>query len=532
MAATVPPKQATIRDDCGGVCLKIASIHLQNFKRFTDLKIQNIPAAAKLVVLLGPNGCGKSSVFEALHYQSYPYRQLGQPSDPDYYSKIPVQGRRSDQIDITFHDASQSDSDMGKAIYVRTAYRNTPDISVNSIQRMPSVIQEVRFNSMIENDDAASGNYQRLISNALERAFKKEDRSKTLEQFQDETLGEIQDAMRRLFPALILNSLGNPLSDRTFTFDKGTSSSFLYKNLSGGEKAAFDLLLDIFVKRVEYDDTVFCIDEPEAHMNPRLQGNLLGELFRLMNDESQLWIATHAIGMMRKALQLYEQHGEEVVFLDFSDGNFDSPEIIEPKKPDRGFWERTHEVALDDLAALVVPDQIVICEGKHGNKGFDAECYNQIFSEEFPDTKFIAGGGKRELRNYISVIDAVAKGVTVFGLRDRDQATIGEVNQWKQEGIKVLEKTQIEDYLLADDVLHALCQDNEHCAGKADELMGLRNSTSNIKEASEKIRRKIIDWGGDGVGETRGGFLCDTIAPLIKPRMSTYDELKQIIFGE
>ena len=47
--------------------MKIASIHLQNFKRFTDLKIQNIPATAKLVVLLGPNGCGKSSVFDALH---------------------------------------------------------------------------------------------------------------------------------------------------------------------------------------------------------------------------------------------------------------------------------------------------------------------------------------------------------------------------------------------------------------------------------------------------------------------------------
>ena len=47
----------------------------------------------------------------------------------------------------------------------------------------------------------------------------------------------------------------------------------------GGEKAAFDLLLDIFVKKAEYNDTVFCIDEPEAHMNPKLQGKLLEELF-------------------------------------------------------------------------------------------------------------------------------------------------------------------------------------------------------------------------------------------------------------
>ena len=56
--------------------MKIQSIHLQNFKRFTDLKIQNIPAIAKLVVLLGPNGCGKSSLFDAFHYKSYEYRQM------------------------------------------------------------------------------------------------------------------------------------------------------------------------------------------------------------------------------------------------------------------------------------------------------------------------------------------------------------------------------------------------------------------------------------------------------------------------
>ena len=513
--------------------MKIASIHLQNFKRFTNLKIQNIPATAKLVVLLGPNGCGKSSVFEALHKTDYFYKWSGTVENSSYYPKVDTQ---PENRDIKFHNPVQSE--MKKAIYVRTAYRNDPEINVESIQRLPPAIQEQRFVNVIENDAAATSNYQRLISNAVERAYIKEDRLKTLGEFQDETLGEIQDAMRRLFPDLILNSLGNPLRDESFTFDKGTSSGFRYKNLSGGEKAAFDLLFDIFVKRVEYDDTVFCIDEPEAHMNPRLQGDLLEELFRLINDRSQLWIATHAIGMMRKALQLYEQHGEKVIFLDFDDNrgdrDFDSQEvvIIEPEKPDREFWERTHEVALDDLAALVLPDQIVICEGENAEKGFDAECYNQIFSEEFPNTKFISGRGKKELRNYILVVGAIAEGVTVFGLRDLDQATCGEIIDLQQEGIKVLKRGQIEDYLLADDVLHALCQDNEHCEGKAGELIGLRNSTSNIKDAANKIRQKVIGWEMSGAGETREGFLRDTVAPRIKPGMPTYVELKQIIFEQ
>ena len=300
--------------------MKIKSIHLQNFKRFTDLKIQNIPTAAKLVVLLGPNGCGKSSLFDALHYKSYEYRQMGHHHEPDYYFKMPTLTHQPVPLNIEFHDVSQTD--IRKAIYVRTAYRNDPVIDIGAIQTMPPVFQEQRFSRIIENDAAAGTNFQRLASNALERAFRREDRSKSLGQFQDETLGEIQDAMRRLFPDLVLNSLGNPLSDRSFTFDKGTSKNFHYKNLSGGEKSAFDLLLDLFVKKVEYDDTVFCIDEPEAHMNPRLQGKLLEELFRLVDDSSQLWIATHAIGMMRKALQLYEEYRNQVAFLDFTDRNF------------------------------------------------------------------------------------------------------------------------------------------------------------------------------------------------------------------
>lgn len=510
--------------------MKISSIELRNFKRFTHLKIENIPAEAKLVVLLGPNGCGKSSVFDALHNKPYEYRRLSHSGDADYYSKIPAKGRRSDQIDIKFHNTSQSD--MVKAIYVRTAYRNDPVINVTSIQKMSSAIQETRFHSMIENDAAATSNYQRLASNALERAFRREDRSKSLGDFQDETLGEIQHAMKRIFPDLVLNSLGNPLSDRSFTFDKGTSRSFLYKNLSGGEKSAFDLLFDIFVKREEYDDTVFCIDEPEAHMNPRLQAGLLEELFRLVNDRSQLWVATHAIGMMRKALRLYEQYGDRVVFLDFSDSDFDSLEVIEPTKPNRRFWEQTHEVALDDLAALVVPDQIVICEGSHGDEGLDAECYNQIFSEEYPNTKFISAGGKRDLQNYISVINAVTKGAQVHGLRDRDQATSVEANRLQKEGIKVLKRGKIEDYLLSDDILQVLCHRNrlEPCEEKVVELVELRNNTPDIKSATNQIRRRCIDWGMREAGETSQGFLRDTLAPLVGPGMSTYEELRQIIF--
>ena len=521
--------------------MKIKSIHLQNFKRFTDLKIQNIPGSAKLIVLLGPNGCGKSSLFDAFHYESSAYTGR-RPDNPDYYEKVRGMGLH---CHIVFHDGVASE----KSFYIRTAYRNQPDIIIPEAglqqitQQMEPITRERRFNTMIQNDAAVFSNFQRLTTNAYQEVVKqineKENDSKNLGQLRGEISGmftEIQEAMRRLFTDVVLNDLDifPKIESKGLTFNKGTSRDLPYGNLSGGEKAAFDLFLDIFIKREEYNDTIFGIDEPEAHMNPRLQGKLLNELFRLVGDNSQLWIATHAIGMMRQALQLRKQYGDQVIFLDFSNRDFDSPEVMEPTNPNRRFWEQTHEIALEDLAALVAPDQIVVCEGGHGDEGFDAECYNQIFSEEFPDTKFVSGGGKRELQNYISVVEAVTKGASVFGLRDRDpDITPQGVNRLKRKGIKVLKRGKIENYLLADDVLQALCQNKrlEPRQKKVDELVELRDNVTDIKSVANQIRRKIIDWGVSEAGENSREFLCDTLASLIKPGMPTYDELKEIIFN-
>ena len=46
--------------------MKVRNIRLQNFKKFSNLTIDNLPNTVKLVVLLGPNGCGKSSLIESM----------------------------------------------------------------------------------------------------------------------------------------------------------------------------------------------------------------------------------------------------------------------------------------------------------------------------------------------------------------------------------------------------------------------------------------------------------------------------------
>ena len=254
--------------------MKINEIRLKQFKRFTDTTITGIPQSARLIVLAGPNGSGKSSLIDAAYVwhgqnwagrggwdATYHVKDLGGPA-PQVQQAVAV----------TFYPPGPiTQEGRQKAIYVRSAYRNDPDFRHTNFSRIQPATNEHRFTRLIDNDMAVSQNYQRLVSQGLEDAFERVPADTTLGAFREQMLGEVRDATARLFPGLLLNSLGNPLTEGSFRFDKGDSKGFLYKNLSGGEKAAFDLLLDLLVKRREYDDTVFFIDEPEAHMASGLQ---------------------------------------------------------------------------------------------------------------------------------------------------------------------------------------------------------------------------------------------------------------------
>ena len=80
----------------------------------------------------------------------------------------------------------------------------------------------------------------------------------------------------------------------------------MYKNLSGGEKAAFDLLLDIYRQKENLThDAVMCIDEPEVHMGSWVhRASLLQEvLYELVIPDKVTTCGwrTHSIGILRKA---------------------------------------------------------------------------------------------------------------------------------------------------------------------------------------------------------------------------------------
>ena len=530
--------------------MRFKSAVIKDFKRFTHLTVQGIPETARLIMLAGPNGSGKSSFFDAL--SSWHRRHTrGDVWNDDYYLKSYSRETlqwNEEQLAVTFHDPEPNDpEERKKLIYTRSAFRNDPEFQANQLERLPNALDEDRVDRMIDNDMAISRNYQRLVGQLFE-IFTAEPMMTT--DFTESLISPIRDPVAKLFPDLILNSLSNPMDDGTFRFTKGTSEGFHYKNLSGGEKAVFDLILDLVIARRAYDNTLFCIDEPEAHMNARLQAKLLSVLYELIPKNCQLMLATHSIGMMRRARDIEAGNPGSVVFLDFGERDFDEPVVIEPTTPDRAFWNATYEIALDDLATLVAPERVIICEGepKNRNSGknysHDARCYERIFETHFPETQFIPGGNASEVasdkRGIAFALGILTQGSEVVKLIDRDSSSPEEVADLKKNGVQVLSRRNLESYFFDDEVLGALAL-SVGKANKIDDLLAEKkrifgnrteDAPDDLKPASGEIYlacKSVLELTNPG--NDAKAFMRDTLAPLIKPAMKVYEDLKQDVFG-
>ncbi len=529
--------------------MHVSSAQFTNFKRFTDLKIEGLPQSARLVVLTGPNGSGKSAIFEGFNWYRRNFGGWGNANDPAYFPKTDRTGQpsASPNVIIQFHEGEPSDTSASRrSFWIRSAYRHEADFNAYQLERQAPALEDPGLEKLIQVEQTVRKNYERLVSLVLGSVFDRSNDERSVVDLREEHIGSIRKVMEAVFGDLVLESPGDPLEDGTFFFEKGSASRFHYKNLSAGEKAAFDLILDFHIRAETYNDTVFCIDEPELHLGPRVQALLLSCLFEELPSNCQLWIATHSLGMMRQAVELHRQNPEQVIFLDTADVRFDEPTVLRPTTPDRGFWRRVLSVALDDLAGLMAPRQVILCEGSNPATGFDADIYRTVFAAEYPDVEFLSVGNSEAVKNdHQSVGDAIgviAPGTQISRLIDRDEHSDEEIALLHQRGVCVLSRRNIECYLLADDILQRLCDLAEQpekaiaaiqCRDQAVQDVASRRGSS--PDDFKSARGAIQVFAQKELGLRQSGsdadqFLRGTVAPLLLGT-DTYRTLRTDIFG-
>lgn len=550
--------------------MKLASIHIKDFKRFKDLLITGLEKDVKLVILTGPNGSGKTSVFESFNYWSSCVNESAE-LDREYHFRSIAQQQSNENwhtawnlIRLSFHDypvfndmhSCRNDRIKArKAFYIRSAYRHEADFTTNGLQKSSNILDNTnRPAKLILSESRVSENYQRLAADSFDALYDPQQKKKTAEEITDGLIGIIRDSMKEVFDDLILEGPTNPVNGGTFRFTKGSSSGFHYKNLSGGEKAAFDLLVDFIVKSRAFNETIFCIDEPELHMHTKLQSKLLEQLFKLVPDNCQLWVSTHSIGMARKASELYANHPNEVAFLDFHDTNFDERVQIMPSIPDRRYWKNMFSTALDDLAELVTPKYVVLCEGKKlGEQGrkpsFDVAVYREIFQDRCADLEFLPLGGHSEVQakggELTRLMTAIAPGIRMWAVFDRDDRSPQEIAELAQSNVQVLPRRDLENYLWDDDVLIQLCVElkiPEKASAIIDEknrllslAMGKGKPVDDVKAISGELyaytKRHLLPQLPQGCGNTPEAFAIATLAPVVKKAINTYKDLADVVLA-
>ena len=180
-------------------------------------------------------------------------------------------------------------------------------------------------------------------------------------------------------------------------------------------------------------------------------------------------------------------------------------------------------------------------------KGFDAACYNQIFGRLYPDTRFVSIGNNIDIEkadtHLIPVIEAIAEGVEILRIRDRDDATPQEVKENSEKGVRTLSLRNIESYLFDDEVLTKLCEDH----GKLDKIQDLLEakqaalkdsiaegkSPDDLKPTAQRIHVTAKNaLRPSKMGNRSKNFMRDLLAPLIQPGMKVYEQLETDIFGE
>ena len=438
--------------------MNLTRLRLENFKRFTDLTIDlsSFAGAPKLVLLIGANGSGKSSVFDAFEYLSAPHKEASPGRDvweyalrkgnggPGYSAYLKKDSTADMSVSCSFgggfeirrsNDSPATTSpptwDVKSAFYGRSSLRTIPELRGGHRTGGPVGADRDRPRRYIDPDTRFETDVSEMTKRIHDEVWESQfDSDRLRAQFVD----PLNDALTRIFAngsptRLQLTRISPALEDRPpdIRFTKGTSEIH-YDLLSSGEKEVFNILLNLFTRREHFTSTIYFIDELDVHLHTRLQHALIREVVEhWIPDYSQLWTASHSLGFIE-----YAGDAEDAAIIDFDDLDFDRPQTLTPAPKSAAIFD----IAVPrDSALKVFPNKtLVVCENQ------DALLYN---ATELPGLLFV---GARD-KNAVGLQTRAS--AELRGLVDRD--FIGseeiEVLRLEQPQLFVLGYYSIESYL-------------------------------------------------------------------------------------
>lgn len=533
--------------------MKVKKLQLKNgYKRFHDLTIDLGNSPKRIIALVGPNGCGKSSVLDGMLFHNNAYGEIGNKygKDYNYHSMNQTPNFNYENVIIDFADGNfnsvrEIKSKTGKERTIfsfRSPYRYNSNLKVKESK----ATSEIRLNNYgatasSDLDDKMEENYRRLYikyNNYLN------DQDCTPTQAKTKIIGDLNSSLQNCLDLEIVSIGSIESNEGTLYFlKKDHPTKFEFNVLSSGEKEVVDILLDLYLRQEEYNDTIFLLDEPELHINTAIQRKLLIEINKLIGTDCQIWLSTHSIGFLR-ALQEDLKDECDIILFEKDVKWASTTQELKPIKKTLKKWMEIFETALDDLTGLISPKRIIYCEGKDNpgsnglEKGFDAKVFNNIFSDKYHDTLFISSGGNTELDQRseiaLAIITKVFSKIEILVFKDRDVSS-GKMNTEKDRQLylqnnpknhRIMRRWEIENYLYDKEVLKSYCTKNELIFDEEEYDQYVTDVVNqNLKDSTGRIK-KICGL----ITSINAEKFKLNLSEHIIETMATYIELEECIF--
>lgn len=535
--------------------MRIKKIQLKNwYKRFHNLTIDLWENPKRIIALVWPNWCWKSSVFDWLLFHSNAHQQIWNKwwKDYNYHSMNQAPNFNYNNIYIEFNiwifstvrNQRQSSWKENTIFSFRSPYRYNSNLKVSQSQ----ATSEIRLNNYwatttSDLDDKMEENYRRL-NIKFNNYMKANPNTATINSTKEKIIWDLNESLTNCLDLEITSIWDIEAWKWTLYFKKlDHPKEFDFNVLSSWEKEVVDILLDLYLRQDEYSESIFLIDEPELHINTGIQRKLLIEINKLIWENSQIWISTHSIWFLRALQEDFKDDSQIIQFEKWV--NYASQEkVLFPIKRSLLKWKEIFETALDDLTDLISPKRIIYCEWRDlptqtwWEKWLDAIVYNNIFWEDYFETLFISSGWNTELDQRseigLKILSKVFSDLEILVLKDRDMVSNGFATKDDREiylknnsnNHRVLKRWEIENYLYDKEVLNKYCLLNSLTFNEEsydDFVTDIVNQ--NLKDETNRIKKFCSITTSLNPEKFK-----KNLSEIITSDMNIYTELKECIF--
>lgn len=452
--------------------MKISSLTIENFKGITNINIQNIP---NFVVLVGENGVGKTSIFEAIGFVKSmvgPYTR----NDQDWW-----RSRIMQQPPIRI-----GADEMKIIVEIEPTTDQEKQLAQNKIARAGVILKRVSSPNP-QTEIIAENNVQQLLQSwkklegiggveliPANRAFPEgqvtlQSKNPNPDDFYSRRTAQLQNKYhdaKQLFVNFAAHDALRPNEQKTFPDVKNLVETLLGKKveinfdenlmpkiqiesgnglvdidtLSSGQRELF--LTYVGIHSAKLSNSIILFDEPDLHLHASMQKEVIRYLMNLSSSGNQLFVATHALEMI---IETPEQNL-------FHLSNHSESSQLKPLKDEKDKLELFKKLGASKYT-FVNFKKIVFLEGPT-----DYLIFHQSTPSEY-GLRFEQIGGISNLTPQI--LEEASSIESFFMIRDRDFLNDDEITSMKSKyknKIKFLSRRHIENFILDSDELFEIYQ--------------------------------------------------------------------------